>query len=578
MKKIFRYLAPYKKWVIFAPLLMTVEVICDLLQPHFLSEIIDRGLAHGDMGFVLHTGGLMLGVACLGILGGVGCSFFAAKTSQHLGKDLRNDLFQKIQSFSYGNLDVLPAPTLITRLTNDVMQIQNFTLMMLRIMVRAPLMCIGGILMALLINPWLALSALGSIPILAFILAFVIRRAFPFFESVQKRMDRVNTVMRATLSGIRVVKAFVRSDYEQKRFGKANEELTDTTITANRVIGTTTPIMMLLMNISIVLLLWFGGYRVNNGEISMGQIMALINYVMQILFSLMMSAMLLMSVSRAQASSQRIVEVLETEATIQNPTETSTFCDHSKDDTVLRFSHVFFHYTGSRGAEVLNDINFELKGGETLAILGSTGAGKSSLVNLIPRFYDPDAGVIEFFGNDLKTLDLYELRNQIGIVPQEALLFSGSIRENLRWGNPEASDKDIRLAAGIAQAHDFINALTLGYDTVLGQRGVNLSGGQKQRLCLARALVKKPRLLILDDSTSAVDLETEARIQEGLRVNLGQTSCVLIAQRISSVMDADRIIVLEEGKILSMGIHEELLETSPVYQDIYRSQVGPEVN
>jgi ATP-binding cassette subfamily B protein len=572
MKRLASYLKPYWKAALLAPLLMIVEVVADLLQPTFMARIVDHGIAGGDMGFILRTGALMIGITLIGMAGGVGCTVFASVASQKFSADLRNDLFQKVQSFSFENLDTFKTASLITRLTNDVVQLQNVVLAMLRIMVRAPLMGLGGIILALMINPGLAAILLVIMPLLILALTGVIRKGFPLFNQVQQRLDRVNTVIRENLAGVRVVKAFVRSDYEKRRFGDANEALTAIATKASRLVGLTMPLMFLLMNLGVIAVVWFGGVRVNSGNMQVGQVMAFINYMVQILFSLMMVAFMLMAISRAKASADRILEVLAAEAPIRDPARPAA---QAIRQGRIDFQNVSFRYRGGGGAAVLRDLDLTVLPGQTTAILGATGSGKSTLVNLIPRFYDVTAGRVLVDGTDVRDYPLEALRQAIGMVLQESVLFSGTILENIRWGRPEASEAEVRAAAEAAQAHEFISQLPDGYGTVLGQRGVNLSGGQKQRLAIARALLRRPAILILDDSTSAVDLRTEARIQQALKAMPGVT-CLVIAQRISSVIDADQILVLDDGRIVARGTHRELLQSCALYQDIYQSQLGEE--
>jgi len=573
MFKLFNYLRPYWKAAVLAPLLMCVEVAADLAQPTLMAHIVDAGISGGDVGVIVRTGLLMIAVVLIGAVGGIGCTVYATRAALCFAADLRRDLFRKVQGFSFANLDRFTTSSMVTRLTNDVVQMQNLVLTMLRILVRSPLLCLGGIAMAVAINARLSMILLVAIPVLLTGLLLLIRKGFPLFTEVQKRLDRVNAVMQENLSGIRVVKASVREEHEEGRFSKANDSLRDATVAASRMLALTSPLSMAIMNASVVAVLWFGGLLVPSGGIGVGQIMAYINYMTQILFSLMMVTFLLIGVSRAKASSDRIREVLETDIDIL---DASGAPRTSVADGSVVFDRVAFRYRDAGGEPLLSGISFAAQPGETVAILGSTGAGKSSLVNLIPRFYDATEGRILVGGKDVREYRLEDLRAAIGVVPQDPILFSGTIRDNLRWGRAEATDAEIEEAARSAQAHEFIMGFKEGYDTVLGQRGVNLSGGQKQRLAIARALVRRPRILILDDSTSAVDAGTESRIQKALRETLGGTTRFLIAQRISSVIDADRIVILENGRVESTGTHRELLERSPVYADICRSQTGSE--
>lgn len=569
MKKILTYLKPYRRTAILAPLLMFIEVIMDLLQPTLLSRIVDNGINAGNIDYIIKTGIFMISVAFIGGLGGFGCIISSTITSQNFATDLRSDLFKKIQSFSFSNLDKFKTGSLITRLTNDVTQVQNIVLMSLRIMVRAPLLFIGGIIMAMSINLKLTLILIISIPILIISVSLIIKKGFPLFTLVQEKIDRVNTVMRENLAGIRVVKAFVREEKEKARFHNANLELTETMINASKLISSTMPVMMLIMNLSIVAVLWFGGLQINAGAMKEGQLIAFINYLTQILFSLLMIAFILMMVSRAKISAERIIEVLETEVDIKDA-ETARDIEITRGEVI--FENVSFQYTGAKGDAVLKNISFKAESGQTVAILGGTGSGKTTLVSLIPRLYDVSSGRILIDHQDIRNYKLNALRKGIGVVLQKSVLFSGTIRDNLKWGNKNVSDEKMIAACKAACAHDFIMSFPEQYDTLLGQGGVNLSGGQKQRLSIARALFKEPKILILDDSTSAVDMETESKIQKALKEMKG-TTIFIIAQRISSVMNADKIIVLEDGEIVAEGRHEELLKTSPIYQDIYHSQI-----
>lgn len=574
MKKLAVYLKPYWKATILAPLFMLIEVAADLYQPKLMAEIVDKGIATGNINLIVHTGLLMIGIALVGVIGGIGAITFSSIAAQNFGTDLRNDLFKKVQYFSFVSLDKFKTASLITRLTNDITQVQNFVLIMLRILVRSPLMFIGGLIMALTTNPGLSLILVITVPILALSVGYVISKGFPFFTKVQAGLDKVNTVMRENLTGVRVVKAFVRSDYEMHRFADVNDQYMNLTIKATRLIGLIMPIMMTVLNLSVLAVIWFGGIRVNSGNMQVGQVMAFINYMTLILFSLMMAGFMMMMISRAKASADRIEEVLSQDTEIIDKIDaSSTPITLGKVD----FENVFFHYEGSGGEPVLQNINFTAKAGETLAILGTTGSGKSTLIELIPRFYETSEGKVLIDGIDVRDYKLETLRNSISMVLQESILFSGTVRENIRWGKQEATDEEVFEAAKAAEAHDFIMKLTAGYDTLIGQRGVNLSGGQKQRIAIARALIKKPAILILDDSTSAVDVTTESLIQEALKTIAKNTTTIVIAQRITTVLDADKILVMEDGRIVGSGTHDELMQTNQVYQEIYYSQLGTEV-
>ncbi|WP_438447275.1 ABC transporter ATP-binding protein [Gorillibacterium sp. sgz5001074] len=569
MWKLAKYLKPYWVAALLAPLLMILEVYMDLLQPKLMAVIVDEGVLGGDFSRMREAGLLMLGTSLLGLLGGVGCAVYANIAALKFGSDVRDTLFRKVQSFSFRNLEQLDPGSLIVRLTNDVTQVQQFVQMMLRVMVRAPFLAVGSLIMAFAIHVKLALILVVVTPILALVVYVVIRTGFPMFAKVQAKLDRLNTVLRENLAGIRVVKAFVRSDFEKKRFGSANGEFMDTAVKANVVMATMSPAMFLLLNGTIVAVLWFGGNQVWGGTLAVGDLVAFINYVTQLLSSMMMVGMMMMQVSRSKASSDRINEVLTTEPDIRNGDGTDagrcTVCNGA-----IEFDGVSFSYGGEDDA--LHDISFRVEPGQTVALLGSTGAGKSTLVNLIPRLYEATEGSVRIDGRDVREYELGDLRSRIGMVLQESILFTGTIRDNIRFGRPDATQEEVETAAKAAQAHDFIMAMPDGYDTQLGQRGVNLSGGQKQRISIARALLIRPAVLIFDDSTSAVDLGTESRIQKALREQLERCTSLIIAQRISSVMDADRILVLEDGRIAASGTHRELMQTSEVYRDICRSQ------
>lgn len=574
MRRLAVYLKPYWKAALLAPMLMLFQVVTELLQPRLMADIIDTGMARGDLGYIVRIGAVMIVVALAGIIGGVGSMYFSSVAGQSVGTDLRSDLYKKVQTFSFTNLDKFKTASLITRLTNDVLQIQGVVLMALRIFVRAPLLILGGVIMTLEINPGLATVLVVTLPVLVIALAYVIRKGFPLYALVQKGLDRVNTVMRENLTGVRVVKAFVRSDYENNRFGEVNSQYTDIGIQAARVVGLIMPMMVLVLNASILAVIWFGGIRVNSGTMQVGQVLAFINYLTQILFALLLVGFMLMNVSRAKVSADRILEVLDTKTQIRNRTGAN---DAPISTGRVDFDHVSFRYEGAGGQPVLRDISFTALPGQTVAILGATGAGKSTLVNLIPRFYETTEGRVLIDGIDVRDLKLENLRRSISMVLQDSILFSGSVRENIRWGREDATDDEIVRAAQAAQAHDFIMNLPEGYDTIIGQRGVNLSGGQKQRVSIARALLRDPKILILDDSTSAVDVATETRIQEALKKLMPAVACIVIAQRISTVLEADVILVLEDGKIVASGTHRELMSSSEVYRDIYNSQLGTEV-
>jgi ATP-binding cassette subfamily B multidrug efflux pump len=559
---------------------MILEVAMDLMQPRLIQRIIDEGIAQLDMSTVVNTGLLMLGLALVGAVGGFGSAVFATLAAQGFGADVRHTLFRKVQSLSFGNLDDLETGQLITRLTNDVTQVQQVVAMMLRIMVRAPLMLIGSLLMAILTSPRLALLFLVLGPLVLGMVIWVISKAHPIFGRVQRKLDDLNTVMQENLAGVRVVKAFVRAQHEIERFRTTNDGLMAEIILAARTVVVAMPFMMMAVNLGIVGAIWFGGVQVTNGTMHIGQIVAFVNYLTATLMSLMMVSMLVMMTARAQASADRIQEVLDGVPQIKDRSDpVTTFAPLGR----VAFEDVTFSYDGDNHDPVLKNINLVAEPGQMVAILGATGSGKSSLVHLIPRFYDVTAGRATIDGVDVRDVDKEALRRNIGIALQESVLFSGTIRDNIRYGRPEATDEEVIAAAKAAQAHAFITEFPDGYDTAIGQRGVNLSGGQKQRIAIARALLIQPAVLILDDSTSSVDVETEIEIQDALddmmknraSQEAGSTTTVfVIAQRISTVLNADKILVLDDGQIVAEGTHGELLASSPIYREIYESQLG----
>ena len=569
------YLKPYRKWALLAPLLMLLEVAMDLTQPRLIQRIVDEGIAQGDMNLVLRTGLLMLGLAAIGALGGMSNGVAAEQVVQGACADLREALFRKVQSLSFGNLDHLGTGPLVTRLTNDVTQTQEATMMMLRMAARSPFLMAGSLIMAILTSPQLAYLPLVLILLEVIVVMLVVRRATPLFTQMQTRLDALNEVMQENLAGVRLVKAFARADHEQERFGGANERLAWQAITAMRTSASMFPFMMITVNLGVVGVLWFGGVEVTRGTMQVGQIIAFVNYLLTTLFSLMMVSQLVIQFARAGASANRIAEVLDSEPWVQDrPDALRELTPRGR----VAFEDVTFGYDGNGSEAVLRGISFVAEPGETVALLGTTGAGKSSLVHLIPRFYDVTEGRVTLDGVDVRDVSQETLRRHIGVALQEAVLFSGTIRDNIRYGRPEATDDEVVAAAKAAQAHDFIMGFPEGYDTILGQRGVNLSGGQKQRLAIARALLVKPAVLILDDSTSAVDVETEGKIQEALEEQMKHCTSLVIAQRVSTVLSADKILILDDGRIAAEGTHETLLKASPIYREICESQLGNGVN
>lgn len=575
MKQYGKYIKPYLPAFILGPVMMIVEVIGEVMLPAMMADIINVGAANRDIGYIIFKGLLMVATAFVMMAGGIGGAYFAVKAAMYFGRDLRGDLFRKVQRFSFANIDSFSTGSLVTRLTNDITQMQNLIMMGLRMMLRAPGMLIGAIIMAFSMNASLAVIILIVAPVLAAAIGTIIRIAFPRFERMQKKLDKLNSNIQEVLTNVRVIKSFVRGEYEEERFAEANEDLKKSSLNAFKVVIIQMPIMTFAMNVTVIAVVWFGGNQILNGAMPVGDLTAFTTYVTQILMSLMMLAMVLLQSSRAVASAKRIGEVLDTEVDLTD--ETAAHKEAVVREGKIEFRHVSFRYYKKNQEKVLDDISFTIRPGQTVGIIGSTGSGKTTLVQMIPRLYDVDEGAVFVDGINVKDYSLQNLRNGVSMVLQKNVLFSGTILENLQWGDEQAGEMEVRNAAAAAQADAFISQFPEGYETELGQGGVNVSGGQKQRLCIARALLKKPKILILDDSTSAVDTATEAKIRERFHTTLRHTTKLIIAQRISSVMDADMILVMEEGKIVGMGSHGELLASCNAYQEIYDSQMDREV-
>ena len=553
-----------------APILMLCEVVLDLMQPRLIQRIIDYGVARSDINMVLATAFLMLCFMMLSGLSGLGCGFFAVRAAYGLGGDLRAALFRKVQTLSFGNLDKLETGALITRLTSDVNKVQEMVMMMMRGMVRMPLLMVGSLVMATVISPRLGLIFIVILPALTLALTMIIRKTFPLYRQVQEGLDGINTVLQENLAGVRVVKAFARSEHESARFALANNTLIQRMTDAVRMSSRTTPVMMLTLNTGVVAALWIGAGQVQTGGMRVGELVAFINYLGQAVITLMMFSTLTIQISTAQASARRVLELLDSEPILMNPTQKQQFPSRPSGKVV--FNNVSFNYSSASQDMILKNISFEAEPGQTVAILGATGSGKSTLVQLIPRFYDVSEGSVTLDGMDVRKIPEEELRRHVGIALQESILFSASIKNNIRLGEPDASFEKLSTAARNAQADEFIRNIPDGYEALVGQRGVNLSGGQKQRLAIARALLLQPSVLILDDSTSAVDVGTEALIQDALERNSYRQTRFIVAQRISSVLNADKILVLDNGEIIAQGTHYELLDACDVYREIYESQ------
>lgn len=568
--RLMRYLKPYWYFALLSPLVMAGEVIFDLFQPKFMSGIVDEGVLNGNMQVILSTGLLMLLFTFLGGLCGVGGAAFGTAAAQNFGNDLRKDVFSRVMHLSLSQTDDFTTGSLVTRLTNDITAVQELVSMALRMFVRAPMSFIGGIVMALSLNANFGLVLVIALPIQLLVIWLLLSKASPLFGLVQKKLDKVNAVVQENVTGARMVKAYVREDYEENRFRTANNDLMQTSLRVQKLMAILNPVLMIVMNFSVVAIILIGGFQVEARAMQVGQVMAAVTYVTQILMSIMMVSMMFQSISRARASAARIREVLDTLPAIADGEQKEA---GSGQGGSISFKNVGFRYSASE-RPVLEDINLDIHPGETIAILGATGAGKTTLCNLIPRFYDPTKGEIFVDGRPVTDYTLEELRKKIAFVLQKSELFSGTIADNIRWGRPDATDDEVVVAAKVAQADEFITGFKDGYQTIIGEKGASLSGGQKQRLSIARAVLRQPEILLFDDSTSALDLGTEARLRDALRKSMQHTTVIMVAQRVASVMHADRILVLDGGRIAACGRHEELLQTSAIYQDIYSSQVG----
>ncbi len=565
------YILPYKSAFILGPLMMVTEVLGEILLPKFMSMIINHGVAQKDGGYILKMGLVMAITSFLMAAGGILGAYFAAKASISFTSDLRRDLFARVQQFSFKNIDTFSTGSLVTRLTNDIQQVQNLIMMGLRMMLRAPGMFLGALVMAFWMNAELAAVILVVIPLLTAAIVWILRTAYPRFTAMQKALDTLNSGIQEVLTNVRVVKSFVREDYEEKRFADTNRELKEAGLRALKIVIATMPVMMFAMNVTTLAVVWFGGNLIIGGRMAVGDLTAFTTYIVQILMSLMMLSMVFLQSSRAMASIRRIDEVLDEPIDLSD--ENASQKDRKVEKGRVEFKDVSFSYREG-GEPVLSHISLTAEPGETIGILGATGSGKTSLVQLIPRLYDVTEGSVRVDGIDVREYSLKNLRDGVGMVLQKNVLFSGTIEENLRWSDETATEEEVRRAAVYAQADSFVNSFAEGYKTEMGQGGVNVSGGQKQRLCIARALLKKPKILILDDSTSAVDTATEAAIRTAFREDLKDTTKFIIAQRLSSLEYADRILVLEDGRIIGEGTQEKLLASCEAYREIYETQYG----
>lgn len=589
MLKLLKYLRPYRKQLILVVALLLVQAVSNLYLPDLNADIINNGIAKGDTDYILRTGGFMLLVTFLL----AGCSvvsvYWGSKTAMSFGRDLRSDIFRKVQSFSQAEVDQFGTPSLITRNTNDVQHVQMAVLMSLNVMISAPVMCVGGIIMALRQDVPLSTSIIIIVPVMGAVIAVIMREALPLFKSMQGKIDRLNQVAREKLAGIRVIRAFVKTDYEARRFDEANLDLTSTALRVNRLIALTMPLLMLMLNISLVTITWFGAHRIDSGAMPIGNLTAFLAYIMQILMSVMMAVVMFIMIPRASASAERIQQVLQVEPSITDPeapapaTASAPIGAGCAANALVpsrgrvEFRNVSFTYPGAE-APVLKDISFCAQPGEVTAIVGSTGCGKSTLINLIPRFYDATDGTVLVDGVDVRNLTQHDLRDKVGFVPQKAFLFSGTIASNLRYGRSDATDAELWHALEIAQATDFVSEMPGQLEAAVAQGGTNLSGGQKQRIAIARALVRRPKVYVFDDSFSALDFATDARLRAALAGEVRDTDAtvLIVAQRVSTIMNSDRIIVLDKGAIVGIGTHRELMEHCAVYREIVFSQLAEE--
>ena len=573
MLKLFRMLKPYRIPIAAIFVVVFFQCMGDLYLPTLMSDVVNKGITNGDVNYIFRTGLLMLIVAMGGSLCAIVASYLSSHTAMGFGEDLRDRIFSKVSGFSLNEFDKIGTPSLVTRSTNDVTQVQNVVMMILRMLISAPITAVGGMILALQKDSGLSWIIIVAMPVLGTFIGIVAAKGFPLFQAIQKKIDRINLILRENLTGIRVIRAFNRGEYEKKRFDEANQDLMDVSVRVNRMFAMLMPVMMLIMNLTMIAILWFGSYRINRGISKIGDMMAFLQYAMQILFAFLMASIMFIMVPRAQASADRINEVFEIEPELVDPKEPKT--PDSSLKGYVEFRNVSFFYHGAENP-ALRNISFQACPGETTAIIGSTGSGKSSLVSLIPRFYDVAEGSILVDGVDVRDMRQSELRARIGFVLQKAILFSGTVAENIRYGKQDATEAEIRHAAETAQALEFITAMESGFDSPISQGGTNVSGGQKQRLSIARALIKNPEIFVFDDSFSALDFKTDARLRAALSGETSDATVIIVGQRVATIMNADRIIVLDEGRIAGMGTHKELYADCPVYREIVASQLSEE--
>ncbi|WP_422658691.1 ABC transporter ATP-binding protein [Paenibacillus sp. EC2-1] len=573
MLKLFRYMMkPYWSAVLLVLLFTFFQALSELYLPTLMADIVNVGIVKGDTSFIWRVGGFMLAVAAGGMICSIAASYLASKSASGFGKILRGRVFSHVENFTLQEFDKVGTASLITRTTNDITQVQQVTIMILRMMALAPMMCIGGIIMAVSRDPGLTVVLVAALPVLALAIFIIARKGIPLFKAIQIKIDSLSRVMREGLTGIRVIRSFNRTEHEKARFNDANEDLTQTAIKVNKIMGAMMPVMMLVMNFATLAIVWFGGHRINEGHMMVGDLMAFLQYAMMIMFSLIMVSVMFVMIPRAQASAVRINEVLDMMPEIKDPEEAHQI---SARKGYIEFDDVTFYYPGAEEPAVSN-ISFCAGPGEITAIIGGTGSGKSTLISLIPRFYEVSSGRILVDDTDIRDMKQEDLRAKIGFVPQKALLFTGSIADNIRYGKEDATDEEVKHAAEVAQAADFISAMEGGYEAEISQGGGNVSGGQKQRLSIARALVRRPEVYVFDDSFSALDFKTDAKLRAALKEETTESTVLIVAQRVSTVMDADRIIVLDQGRIAGIGTHEELMENSEVYREIVSSQLSEE--
>ncbi|QUL98754.1 MAG: ABC transporter ATP-binding protein [Candidatus Fermentithermobacillus carboniphilus] len=577
MLRLAKLLKPFAASIVLAMLLVLAQAVADLALPTLMADIVDKGIVRGDTALILRTGARMLLVALGGSTAAVLAAFLSARVSAGFGKLLRNMVFEHVESFSLQDFDKFGTASLVTRTTNDITQVQVAVFSTMRIFAMAPMMCIGGVVMAVSEQPKLSMTLISALPFLGLVVLFGAKVALPLFKSLQLKLDKLNLILRENLTGIRVIRAFNRTDHELRRFDAANLDLTGTALKVNRLMAGLSPLVMLILNGTMIVIMWTGAHYIDAGIMEVGSLMAFIQYAMQILMSLLMVSMLFVLLPRASASADRIVEVLDTRPTVVDAERSiATNVGASKvRQGEIEFRNVTFRYPGAE-RPALKNISFVARPGQVTAIIGGTGSGKSTLVSLIPRFYDPEGGQILIDGIDIRQYPLDELRAMIGFVPQKAVLFSGTVSENIRYGKPDATDEEVRTAAKIAQAEQFVDEMSNGFDSLISQGGTNLSGGQKQRLAIARAIVRRPKIYVFDDSFSALDFKTDAKLRAALKDVTAQSTVIIVAQRVSTVMDADQIIVLDEGEIAGIGTHRELMKTCQAYREIVSSQLSEE--